>query len=163
MLMSRHVLRFLCRMGLQSSARFFCRPLQLLSMGLWTWSIASIRATHSLKLAAQIATQKLLFQAENRVFHCLSKLQQDCTTDSVSLQTWKKRLMLHLLELNLKPEKTGCWKEADLTPAETSKGTHQEPDKNNLNYFLCVQSVRWQGETWKSGSIFVRTRLFLWA
>ena len=68
--------------GLQNRARvFFHHPFWLLSMGIWTWFTASIRATHSLRLAAQIAMQKLFFQVENRVFHCLSKLQQGCTRD----------------------------------------------------------------------------------
>lgn len=41
-----------------------------------------MRVTHGLRLAAQIAMQKLFFQAQNRIFHCLSKLQQGCTRDS---------------------------------------------------------------------------------
>lgn len=51
-------------------------------MGFRTWSIASIRATHGLRFATQIAIQKLFFQAENRILHFLTKLQQGCTRDS---------------------------------------------------------------------------------
>lgn len=49
--------------------------------------------------------QKLLLQAENRLFHCLSKLQQGCTRDiSLSLEEGEKAAAA-LTETNLKLEK----------------------------------------------------------
>lgn len=52
-----------------------------------------------------LAMQKLLLQAENRLFHCLSKLQQGCTRDiSLSLEEGEKAAAA-LTETNLKLEK----------------------------------------------------------
>lgn len=91
---------------------------------------------------SQNSMQKLLLQAENRLFHCLSKLQQDCMRD-ISLQNMEKRLLLHLLKLiwSLKNRLL----KGSRFKSSPNKETHQEPDKNNFNYFLWMQSVRQQG------------------